>query len=122
MTPKKKARKAIKATVRNLLRHGGATPAKELVQRINQALAGWVNYFRVGNSSRAFSEVRDYVEMKAEPCSRDGSGGESAASVGSDGVTSTSTVCSVCTGIGNSSPCRVRSSSRESGGQHRYDP
>jgi RNA-directed DNA polymerase len=34
------------------------------VQRINPALAGWVNYFRVGNSSRAFSEVRDYVGMK----------------------------------------------------------
>jgi RNA-directed DNA polymerase len=27
-------------------------------------LAGWVEYFRVGNSSRAFSEVRDYLEMK----------------------------------------------------------
>jgi hypothetical protein len=26
-------------------------------------LVGWVNYFRVGNSSRAF-EVRDYLEMK----------------------------------------------------------
>jgi hypothetical protein len=35
-----------------------------VVKRINATLAGWVNYFRVGNSSRAFSEVRDYVEMK----------------------------------------------------------
>jgi RNA-directed DNA polymerase len=35
-----------------------------LVKRINATLAGWVNYFRVGNASRAFSEVRDYVEMK----------------------------------------------------------
>jgi hypothetical protein len=34
------------------------------VARINLALAGWVGYFRVGNASRAFSEVRDYVEMK----------------------------------------------------------
>ena len=64
MTPKKKARKAIKARVREIIRHGGALPAKEVVARINAALAGWVNYFRVGNSSRAFSEVRDYVEMK----------------------------------------------------------
>ncbi len=64
MTPKKKARKAIKAKVREIIRHGGATPAKALIERINAALAGWVNYFRVGNSSRAFSEVRDYVEMK----------------------------------------------------------
>ena len=63
MTPKKKARKAIKK-VRDLIRRGGATPAKEIVVHINAALAGWVNYFRVGNSSRAFSEVRDYTEMK----------------------------------------------------------
>lgn len=64
MTPKKKARKAIKAKVRDIIRQGGALPAEEIVARINVALAGWVNYFRVGNASRAFSEVRDYVEMK----------------------------------------------------------
>jgi RNA-directed DNA polymerase len=64
MTPKKKARKAIKAKIRDLIRRGGATPAKMLVKQINAALAGWVHYFRVGNSSRAFSEVRDYTEMK----------------------------------------------------------
>jgi len=64
LTPKKKARKAIKAKIRELIRHGGATPIKDLIARLNAALAGWVNYFRVGNSSRAFSEVRDYLEMK----------------------------------------------------------
>ena len=64
MTPKKKARQAIKAKIRDLIARGGATPAAVLVQRISTTLAGWVNYFRVGNSSRAFSEVRDYVEMK----------------------------------------------------------
>ena len=64
MTPKKKARKAIKAKIREIIRTGGALPAKQIVERINAALAGWVNYFRVGNTSRAFSEVRDYVEMK----------------------------------------------------------
>ena len=64
MTPKKKARKAVKAKIRDIIARGGATPATEVVKRINATLAGWVNYFRVGNSSRAFSEVRDYVEMK----------------------------------------------------------
>jgi len=64
LTPKKKARKAIKAKIREIIQHGGATPAKELIKKINTALAGWVGYFRVGNSSRAFSEVRDYLEMK----------------------------------------------------------
>jgi hypothetical protein len=35
-----------------------------LIAQINAVLAGWVHYFRVGHSSRAFSEIRDYVEMK----------------------------------------------------------
>jgi group II intron reverse transcriptase/maturase len=64
MTPKKKARKAVKAKIRDIIHNGGATPSKELVSKINEVLAGWVIYFRIGNSSRAFSEVRDYVEMK----------------------------------------------------------
>jgi group II intron reverse transcriptase/maturase len=64
LTPKKKARKAVKAKIREVIKRGGSTPAKELITRINTILAGWVNYFRVGNSSRAFSEVRDYLEMK----------------------------------------------------------
>jgi group II intron reverse transcriptase/maturase len=64
MTPKKKARKAIKAKIRDLISSGGALTAQELVNRINVAVGGWVNYFRVGNSSCAFSEVRDYLEMK----------------------------------------------------------
>ena len=64
MTPKKKARKAIKATIRGIIRTGGALPTPEIVAQLNDAVAGWVNYFRVGNASRAFSEVRDYLEMK----------------------------------------------------------
>jgi RNA-directed DNA polymerase len=64
MTPKKSARLAIKARIREIIRHAGATPLKEVTAGINRVLAGWVNYFRCGHSSRAFSEVRDYVEMK----------------------------------------------------------
>src|SRR5208283_3281437 len=47
-----------------LVRCGGAIPVAVIVGRINAVVAGWVTYFRVGNSSRAFSEVRDYLEMK----------------------------------------------------------
>ena len=64
MTPKKKARQAVKAKIRDIIRRGGATPAAILVKRINATLAGWVNYFRVGNASSAFSEVHNYLEMK----------------------------------------------------------
>lgn len=64
MTPRKKARTMVKTRVREVIQNGGAKPAKDIVAQVNQVLAGWVNYFRVGNSSRAFSEVRDYTEMK----------------------------------------------------------
>jgi RNA-directed DNA polymerase len=64
MTPKKKARKAVKAKICKTIRRGGSTPAKMLISQINVVLTGWVNYFRVGHSSRAFSEVREYLEMK----------------------------------------------------------
>ena len=47
-----------------MFRHGGATPLKERIAQLNMMLAGWVQYYRVGNASRAFSEIRDYVELK----------------------------------------------------------
>jgi group II intron reverse transcriptase/maturase len=64
LTPRKKARLAIKARLRDLLRHVGALPLKEVIAQLTLILAGWVQYFRVGNASRACSEIRDYVEMK----------------------------------------------------------
>jgi RNA-directed DNA polymerase len=64
LTPRKRARLALKARLRELLRRGGATPLKDLIAQLNAVLAGWVQYFRVGNASRAFSEIRDYVELK----------------------------------------------------------
>lgn len=64
MMPKKEARTKVKGTIRDIIKNSGATPIEEVVQQLNQVLKGWVNYFRVGNASRAFSEVRDYTEMK----------------------------------------------------------
>jgi RNA-directed DNA polymerase len=60
--PRARNRSKIKAKIRDIIATGGASTAAELVTKINVAVAGWVNYFRVG--SRAFSEVRDYMEMK----------------------------------------------------------
>ena len=64
MTPKQKARQAIKARIRDVIQHGGAKPAKDSVNPVNAILAGWVNYFRAGHSSRAFGEIRDDIELK----------------------------------------------------------
>jgi RNA-directed DNA polymerase len=67
MTPKKEARTSIKARSRASVRHGGATPMQALIAQINQVLMGWVNSFRWENARRAFSDVRDDVEMKSRP-------------------------------------------------------
>ena len=64
MTPKKKACQNIKAKIRATIKCSGATSAEDVIAGINPMLARWVNYFRIGNSSRAFSGVRDYLEMK----------------------------------------------------------
>lgn len=47
-----------------LLKTAEPPPIEEVMQQLNQVLKDWVNYFRVGNASRAFSDVRDYTEMK----------------------------------------------------------
>ncbi|HJW74792.1 MAG TPA: group II intron maturase-specific domain-containing protein, partial [Thermoleophilia bacterium] len=39
-------------------------PVRAVVGQINPILRGWVNYFRVGNSSRAFDKVKFHVERK----------------------------------------------------------
>jgi RNA-directed DNA polymerase len=63
LTPRKTARLALNARRRDLLRHGGATPRKELLAQVHRVLAGWVQYFRVGHARRALRERRDSVEM-----------------------------------------------------------
>lgn len=64
LTPLKTARLAIKAEVRKIVRESGAQPVPAIIRRLNPIVAGWVHYFRVANSNRAFGEVRDDVEMK----------------------------------------------------------
>jgi hypothetical protein len=48
MTPKKKARKAIKAKMRDMVANGGTLTAAELVAQINAAVAGWGQLFQGG--------------------------------------------------------------------------
>ncbi len=64
LTPRKKARLRIKAEIREIIRRSGYKPTPEIIQDLNAVVRGWVQYFRVANSNRAFGEVRDYLEMK----------------------------------------------------------
>ncbi|WP_422614068.1 group II intron maturase-specific domain-containing protein [Candidatus Regiella insecticola] len=40
-------------------------PIDRVIYRINPILRGWVNYYRIGNSSRCFTYVKDWIEKKA---------------------------------------------------------
>jgi RNA-directed DNA polymerase len=64
MTPKKNGPKGHESRDTGHHPERGRHPRDVIVDRVKAAVAGWVNYFRVGNSSRAFSEVRDHLEMK----------------------------------------------------------
>jgi RNA-directed DNA polymerase len=62
--PKMKKRTALFAKLREVFRHHVSQPVGKVIEMINPILRGWVNYFRIGHSSRCFSKVRDWVEMK----------------------------------------------------------
>jgi RNA-directed DNA polymerase len=39
-------------------------PIEMVIATINPILRGWVNYFRIGNSSDCFSYIKEWVELK----------------------------------------------------------
>ena len=63
-TPRAKKRTALLRQLKLIFRSYRSQPVKELIERINPILRGWVNYFAVGHSSRCFSYIRDWVEKK----------------------------------------------------------
>ena len=64
MSPRPKKVTQLLRTVREKLRVHRHLPIQVAVQHVNEVVRGWVNYFRVGNSSREFETVRDAVELK----------------------------------------------------------
>lgn len=63
-TPKMKARTALLRKLKEIFRRHVSQPVDRVTQLINPILRGWVNYFRIGNSSRCFGYVKDWVEKK----------------------------------------------------------
>jgi RNA-directed DNA polymerase len=64
MTPRPKAVVQVLRNIRDVLRSERSSPVKAAVARVNEVVRGWVNYFRVGNSSQAFAKVRLNVELR----------------------------------------------------------
>jgi RNA-directed DNA polymerase len=62
--PKLKQRTALLHKLKNLFRRFDSQPVGRVVQLINPVLRGWVNYFAIGNASRCFGYVKDWVEKK----------------------------------------------------------
>jgi RNA-directed DNA polymerase len=64
VTPRMKARTALLRKLKDVFRRHQTQPVDRVIFLINPILRGWINYFRVGNSSRCFGYVKDWVEKK----------------------------------------------------------
>jgi RNA-directed DNA polymerase len=64
ITPKLKARTALLRKLKSIFRRYQSQPVQRVIEQINPIVRGWVNYFRVGHSSRCFGYVRDWIAKK----------------------------------------------------------
>jgi RNA-directed DNA polymerase len=64
VTPRMKARTALLRELKDVFRRHQSQPVDRVIYLINPILRGWVNYFRVGNSSECFGYIKDWVEKK----------------------------------------------------------
>ena len=62
--PRLKKRTALLRKRQELLRRYQSQPIERVIQLINPILRGWVRYFAVGDASRCFGFVKDWVEKK----------------------------------------------------------
>jgi group II intron reverse transcriptase/maturase len=62
--PSMKSQKRFREKVKRVLNPHAPVTVDEYVRRANVAVRGWVNYFRVGNASCVFQNIRHYVESK----------------------------------------------------------
>jgi RNA-directed DNA polymerase len=59
-----KKRTALLGQIKVIFRELKSQPVSAVISKINPILRGWVNYFAIGNSSRCFSFIRNWVEQK----------------------------------------------------------
>jgi RNA-directed DNA polymerase len=64
VTPRMKARTALLRELKGVFRRYQSQPVDRVIYLINPILRGWVNYFRVGNSSQCFGYIKDWVEKR----------------------------------------------------------
>jgi len=62
--PKIKARTALLRKLKEIFVRFVSQPVSRVIYLINPILRGWVNYFRIGHSSKCFGYVKGWVEKK----------------------------------------------------------
>ena len=62
--PSQKAEKAIKEKIRKVTNPKRPIKVEEIVRQLNPVIRGWVNYFRIANSSKKFGKIRLYTAKK----------------------------------------------------------
>jgi RNA-directed DNA polymerase len=79
LLPKGKKRTALLGKLKEIFRASRSQPVGGVIEKINPILRGWVKYFAIGHSSRCFSYIRHWVDMRirrhlARACKRQGFG------------------------------------------------
>jgi RNA-directed DNA polymerase len=64
VAPKAKKRTELLGKLREVFRGNVSQPIGPVIERINPILRGWVNYFAIGESSRCFQYIEEWVERK----------------------------------------------------------
>ena len=62
--PSQKAERSIREKVRKITNPARPIKVKQIIKELNPVIRGWVNYFRIANSSRKFSKIRLYGANK----------------------------------------------------------
>ena len=62
--PNKKSKKKLLDKLRDLFKRYKSQPVIAIVEKANPIIRGWVNYFRIGNSSKIFGYIDVWVDKK----------------------------------------------------------
>ncbi|MBU2461412.1 group II intron reverse transcriptase/maturase [bacterium] len=62
--PSQKAEKAIKEKVRKITNPKRPIKVEQVVSELNPVIRGWVNYYKIANSSKKFGKIRLYTANK----------------------------------------------------------
>jgi len=64
IVPRIKARTALLRKLKEIFARFVSQPVSRIIYLINPIIRGWVNYFRIGHSSKCFGYVKGWVEKK----------------------------------------------------------